>query len=177
MLSLGKLVPSKDTTKSHTLSTDDCLEGLEKLQEQYIFRQIRRCLKPFRIFMSLIGRFPYTIHTTKKAKHNRTKYPRKLQKLSRFSKDSLKHLIKTESPIPDCCNTSEDADKFKKFDSDFLHQNEEGYSDEHEYCYVYNEFSFRTAFYCTITILTLFAIGRYDLLLPPFYVKMHEFVP
>ena len=161
MLSLGKLVLSKDTTKSHTLSTNDCLEGLEKLQEQYIFRQIRRCLKPFRIFMSLIGRFPYTIHATKKAKLNRTKYPRKLQKLSRFSKDSLKHLIKTESQIPHCCNTSEDADKCKEFDSDLLHQNEEGYSDEHEYCYVYNEFSFRTAFYCTITILTLFAIGRY----------------
>ena len=36
-------------------------QALELTQQRYVFRQVRRCLKPFRLFLSFIGRFPFYV--------------------------------------------------------------------------------------------------------------------
>ena len=159
----GKSIISNRVLSNGILSNEEELsKELEEIQERHICRQVRECLKPFRVFLNMIGRFPYAVHN-KKRKSNKKKilpYPKKLRKITRFSRDSLRNLIKTEQSN-DNNNSSEKVENgYALEDLEFAQNNlDEDDYEEDEYCYVYDECSFRSSFYYIITVLMLIAIG------------------
>ena len=163
-LCLGKSVISNGVISRGMLSNDSVTKELEEIQEKHICRQVRRCLMPFRIFLNLIGRFPYTIHTKKKAttKRKLSRYPNTFRKLIRFSKDSQKNLMKTGSEN-EKCNSLDKMENFKSVDEG--HQNDSDLidSEKDDYCYVYNNCSLRSSIYYMITVMTLICIGKSEL--------------
>ena len=87
-------------------------------------------------------------------------YPKKLRKITRFSRDSLRNLIKTEQPS-DNNNSPEKTDNgYALEDLEYAQNSQDGDDfEEDEYCYVYDECSFRSSFYYIITVLMLIAIS------------------
>ena len=162
--SLGKSLVSNGVTSRGMLSNDSCItKELEEIQEKHICGQVRRCLKPLRICLSLIGRFPYTIHAKKKATTNKkhSHYSNMFRKLTRFSKDCRKDLIKTGSE-KEKWNSLEKMENGKSFDEVGDQRNDSDLVEfeKDDYCYVYNPCSFRSSVYYMITIMTLICIGK-----------------
>ena len=171
----GKSVVSIGVTSTGVVSSDDNLsKELEEIQERHICRQVRGCLKPFRMFLNLIGRFPYTIHTKQRessGKHKQLKYRKQIKKLTRFSKDSLRNLIKKDSQNENGC-PSDDIEEGKVvnafgYPNDDVHEED---TEKDEYCFVYNECSLRSSLYYMITILMLIGISKLNNLKYKFYL-------
>ena len=160
----GKSIVSNRVTSNGILSNEEELsKELEEIQERHICQKVKGCLRPFRVFLNMIGRFPYAVHTKtrKPSKKKILPYPKKLRKITRFSRDSLRNLIKTEN-INENSNSAEKIENgYALEDLEYAQSNIEGeeYEDD-EYCYVYDECSFRSSCYYIITVLMLIAIGK-----------------
>ena len=125
--------------------------------------------------MTMIGRFPYTMQTSRHRKQHRNQYnlkcPPILKKIARVSKGSQKNLVGNDVKAKDWnrlenIGSSSSHESGSEHTDDDNHHTKDGENfsadENNDYCFVYHSCSVSSCIYYIITFMSLLWIGRKD---------------